>query len=134
MFLTFILIQDLTGEYEDRNFIVTRGDSRIAITLPRTEHTKKLNRQSRFLVDDFAGNGMLSFALTKPLKVGHTYDSENGIYKFVLQEVNSTDFDNFELGIADYYKYFPRDIESERFWEEAPGEITDPDTGKKRWL
>ena len=27
----------------------------------------------------------------------------------VLKESNSTDDDNIELGIADYYKYFPKD-------------------------
>ena len=29
-----------------------------------------------------------------------------GVYKFVLQEVNTTDDDNEELGIADYWKHF----------------------------
>lgn len=34
----------------------------------------------------------------------------NGVYKFVLQEVTATGDDNFELQIADYYKYFPKDV------------------------
>lgn len=32
---------------------------------------------------------------------------ENGVFKFVLQEVTATGDDNFELQIADYYKHFP---------------------------
>lgn len=125
----------LTGDYEDRDFFVTRGDSRIAITLPRNEYTRKLNRESRFLIDDInGGEQMLSFVLSKPLKVGHTYDEENGVYKFVLHEVNSTDDDNFELGIADYYKYFPRDGEIVVEKQDDPGTHVDEDTGKTRWL
>lgn len=100
----------LTGDYGDRDFFTTRGDSRIAITLPRNEHTRKLNRTYRFLIDDINdGDQMLAFTLSKPLKIGHSYDEENGVYKFVLHEVNSTDNDNFELGIADYYLHFTKD-------------------------
>ena len=95
----------LTGEYEDRNFIVTRGDSRIAITIARNPDTVKLGRQNRFLIDDQESGHMLAYALTKPLKFAGVY-GENGVFKFVLQEVVTTDDDNEELGIADYYKYF----------------------------
>lgn len=98
----------LTGEFEDRDFIVARGDSRIAITIARNEKTLEFGRETRFLVDDFNGTNMLSYQLSKPLKVGHYYNDE-GIYKFVLQEVASSDFDNYELGVADYYRYYPRE-------------------------
>lgn len=98
----------LTGEYEDRNFIVTRGDSRIAMTIAKNEDTVKFDRETRFLIDEPESDTKLSYLLTKPLKVGAIYNS-NGVYSFVLQEVVSTDDDNHELGIADYYKYFPRD-------------------------
>lgn len=98
----------LTGTYEDRSFIVTRGDSRVAVTLPKNEKTTKLNRESRFLIDDPSSDVMLAYSLTKPLKIGSVYNGE-GIYSFVLQEVASTDYDNHELGIADYYKYYPRE-------------------------
>lgn len=97
----------LTGEYEDRRFIVTRGDSRIAMTIGRNEHTVKFEREDRFLIDDPESESKLSFLLTKPLKVGRSYD-KGGVYSFVLQEVVSTEYDNMELGIADYYKYFPK--------------------------
>ena len=97
----------LTGEYEDRNFVVTRGDSRIAMTISKNEHTVRLSRESRFLIDDPDSEIKLSYLLTKPLKVGTIFNT-NGVYSFVLQEVVSTDDDNHELGIADYYKYFPK--------------------------
>lgn len=98
----------LTGEYEDRNFVVTRGDSRIAMTIAKNEDTVKFCRESRFLIDDPESQIKLSYLLTKPLKVGMVYNTD-GVYSFVLQEVASTDDDNHELGIADYYKYFPKD-------------------------
>lgn len=98
----------LTGEYEDRNFIVTRGDSRIAMTIARNDETVKLNRKHRFLIDDPKSKEQLAYELSKPLKVGRVYN-ENGIFGFVLQEVTTTDDDNLELGIADYYKFFPKD-------------------------
>lgn len=117
---------DLTGEYEDRNFVVTRGDSRIAVTVARTEATAKLGRETRFLIDDPDTGFTLAYALTKPLKVnGEWMYNKMGVYKFVMQEVQTTADDNVELGIADYYKHFPK---------EPP--IIDPVTpeGKKVWL
>ncbi len=95
----------LTGEYEDRNFVITRGDSRIALTLARNSQTVNLTRKDRFLIDDPDGKEKIAYSLTKPLKVGLTYN-RNGVFKFILQEVNSTDKDLHELGIADFYKYF----------------------------
>ena len=126
----------LTGEYEDRNFIVTRGDSRLAMTIAKNENTVKFCRKSRFLIDDPESQTKLSYLLTKPLKVGWLYNT-SGVYSFVLQEVVSTDDDNHELGIADYYKYFSKDhsiIEPD--YEES---IVDPDNntdedGRQVWL
>lgn len=112
----------LTGEYEDRNFIVTRGDSRIYVSIAKNVNTTKLTRSNRFLIDDPDSPVMLSYLLTKPLKLGSFYN-EKGVYKFVMQEVNSTDFDNRELGIADYYKFFPKE-----------GSEPAPDPGKKVWI
>ena len=99
----------LTGEYEDRNFVVVRGDSRIAVTIARTKETVKLERTNRFLIDDPEASTLLAYTLSKPLKLGGVFNNQ-GVYKFVLQEVNSTVDDNHELRIADYYKHFPRDI------------------------
>lgn len=99
---------DLTGELEDRNFIVTRGDARIAVTIARNEDTAKLNRENRFIIDDPLSNKMMAFQLTKPIKLNNVFNGD-GVYKFVLQEVTATGDDNFELQIADYYKYFPKE-------------------------
>lgn len=124
----------LTGEYEDRNFIVTRGDSRIAMTVARNKDTVKFHRDCRFLIDDPDSTEKLSYLLTKPLKVGKTYNN-NGVYSFVLQEVVSTDDDNHELGIADYYKYFPKDRTKPDDSSEDTAPDIEPDAdGKKVWL
>ena len=118
----------LTGEYEDKQFIVTRGDSRIAITLAKNEYTVKLTRDYRFIVDDPDSSRKIAYQLTKPLKLGMSFGND-GVYKFVLQEVATTDYDNTEEGIADYYRHFPRPVD----------DTIDPDenkteTGKKVWL
>lgn len=60
------------------------------------------------MIDEPEDDFKLAYALTKPLKVGMTYD-RGGIYKFVMQEVYTTEFDNIELGIADYYRYYNED-------------------------
>lgn len=128
----------LTGEYEDRNFVVTRGDSRISMTIAKNEHTVKFQRENRFLIDDPDSGDKLAYLLTKPLKVGKAYAGK-GIYAFVLQEVVSTDDDNMELGIADYYLHFPREMDAE---PTGDGDGTDSNNsgdnanngGKKVWL
>ena len=120
-------ITDLTGEFENRDFVATRGDSRIAVTIARNSQTINLNRKNRFLIDDPETEHKLAYTLSKPLKLGGVFNNQ-GVYKFVLQEVSATDDDNHELGIADYYKYFPR--------SEANSD-TDDNAGsgqKKRWL
>lgn len=118
----------LTGEFENRDFIATRGDSRIAVTIARNSQTINLNRKNRFLIDDPETKHKLAYTLSKPLKLGGVFNNQ-GVYKFVLQEVSATDDDNHELGIADYYKYFPR--------VEYNPDTSDGDTDsgqKKRWL
>lgn len=122
----------LTGEMEDRNFIVTRGDSRIAMTIGKNEHTVKFGRNHRFIVDDNDSQMKLAFLLTKPLKIGHTYN-DKGIFSFVLQEVVTTDNDNLELNIADYYKHFPKENTVPDFDAPLDESHTTP-TGKKVWL
>lgn len=125
---------DLTGELEDRTFFTTRGDSRIAITIAKNSKTVKLGRKNRFLVDDLDGDQILAYQLTKPLKFAGVYGG-HGVYKFVLQEVNTTDDDNTELGIADYYQYFLHETDVEDAPVERP-EADDlpysPEEGSKR--
>lgn len=98
----------LSGEMGDREFIVMRGDSRIAVTLPKDEYSLRLNRESRFIVDDYGSDTVLAYRLTKPFKLGGSFD-EDGVLHFVMYECNTEDDDNLELHIADYYKHFPRD-------------------------
>lgn len=140
----------LTGEYEDRNFIVTRGDSRIAMTIARNEHTAKLGRENRFIIDDPESHQPLAYLLTKPLKLGWSFNRA-GVYKFVLQEVVTTDNDDLVNYIADYYKHFPKREEDvvhkdpkplpgNPVLDPAPDEPqtpkppTETDSGKKVWL
>ena len=113
----------LTGEYEDMHFIVTRGDSRIAVRLARNRETVRLDRSNRFLIDDPDPPHPLAYALTKPFKIG-AY-RKKGCFKFVLQEVAATDDDDMERGIADYYLHFPKE------WPYVPDV---DDNGKKVWL
>ena len=115
----------LTGEMEDRHFIATRGDSRIAMVIARNEHTVKFDRKSRFLIDDPESEMKLSYQLTKPMKLGYTFNGL-GIFKFVLQEVSSTQDDNYELGIADYYVHFPK--------ENSQGSDDSPESERRSWL
>ncbi len=129
----------LVGEYEDRAFMTTRGDSRIAMFIGRNEDTKKFTREHRFLIDDVDYAEMHAYILTKPLKVGRTYNNQ-GIYAFVLQESVSTDNDNFELGIPDYYLHFPKSpnkppstIDSVESITGNKGDLEDHG-GKKVWL
>lgn len=120
----------LSGEYEDRNFVVTRGDSRIAMTIARNENTIKFNRNNRFLIDDPETNHKLAYLLTKPLKLGGTFNGK-GVFKFVLQEVTATGDDNHELGIADYYKHFPKTDGDKS--TETTGDVSEEER-KKVWL
>lgn len=114
----------LTGEYEDRYFVVTRGDTRMYLWIPRTEETAKFTREQRFLIDDPDSPNIMAYQLTKPLKTGFTYNGA-GIYKFVLQEVATTDYDNLELMIPDYYRHFPPE----------PADSVENDThGRRNWL
>lgn len=126
----------LTGEYEDRQFIVTRGDSRISMTIGKNADTAKFGREHRFLIDDPDTGDKLAYLLTKPLKVGKTFNGA-GIYAFVLQEVVSTDDDNMELSIADYYKHFPKKQSEPEITtknEDKSKKSTSDNGGKKVWL
>ena len=117
--------KDLTGEWTDGFFVMTRGDSRIAMTITKDKYTSKFNRESRFLIDDYDSEDVLAYRLTKPMKVGGTYgelDNTNGVFKFVLSECNREDDDNIELHIADYYNSYPKEKN-----KDAP-------EGKKVWI
>lgn len=127
-------ITDLTGEYGDNDFIVMRGDSRISLTLARDEYSIQLNRNNRFLIDDYDSKNVLAYRLTKPFKLGGTYNGA-GVLNFVLAECNTEDTDNFELHIANYYKYFPRDSHesaSDESGNDSDSTLNGDAAGKKR--
>lgn len=79
----------------------------------------------------------MCFNLTKPLKVGNRYNEE-GCYKFVLSECNTTDYDNFDLMIPDYYKYFP--YEDDKYLpvteqeKEIESETEEENEGRGSWI
>ena len=114
--------------------MATRGDTRLSMTIAITPETLKFNRQSRFIIDDPRANEHLAYVTTKPLRMGSSYNGE-GIFKFVMQEVVTTDDDNLDLLIADYYKHFPKRMTVDN----AAGETqytgsTTETTGRKNYL
>lgn len=104
------------------------------LTIGRNSDTAKLTREQRFLIDDPESPNVMAYQLTKPLKVGTTFglNTPKGVYKFVIQEVNTTDDDNLELMIPDYYKHFP-DERPTTATPVQPGPSTD-DNGREVWL
>lgn len=86
--------------------IMSIGDARIAITISKDEDTIELKRGKRFLVDDTSAKTPLAYQITKPNKLYNVYGNE-GVFRFILNEVNLTDNDNIELRIADYYNWEP---------------------------
>lgn len=104
------------------------------MTVSRTPETLKFNRSSRFIIDDPDSGEQLAYALSKPLRMGSTYNG-NGVFKFVMQEVVTTDDDNLDERIADYYKHFARDFSVDTSAGEIQNtEIDTDDTGRKNWL
>lgn len=130
----------LVGEKESN--IITVGDSRIAITIPKDNDTITLGRGKRFLIDDTDSQEVLAYQITKSNRLYNNYN-DNGIFRFILRETNMTDNDNKELRIADYYNYRSRktigkehtdkDMSYEEVLENPTGEPT-IDTDKGVWL
>lgn len=127
----------MTGEYGDNEYILVRGDSRLTLMLPRDKETIRLNRDNRFLIDDYDSPNVLAYRLTKPFKLGGTFTG-NGILSFVLQECNTEDSDDLERHIANYYDYFPKaaEPETEPPIEQgvAPPGKPEDSAAKKVWL
>jgi hypothetical protein len=133
----------LTGELEDRHFMVVRGDTRLSVTIARTEDTLRLDRTTRFIIDDPDCHEHLAYVLTKPLRMGSVFN-EDGVFTFIMQEVETTDNDNLDLLIADYYKYYPRESTSGSVGDtplptDIPSETPSPvaggtDPNRRSWL
>lgn len=118
------------------------GDARIAITIGKDKDTIELGRGKRFLVDDLDAKAPLAYQITKPNKLYNVYDNE-GVFRFILNEVNMTDDDNVESRIADYYNWKPdepldsqhrdKDVSLEDIVESATSN-TEYDDNKENWL
>lgn len=121
----------LTGEFSDSFLVATKGDSRIAVTLPKDLETLALDRDARFIIDDYSSPHPLAYRLTKPFKLGGSYD-ENGVVIFVMTECNTENDDNIELHIADYYKHFPQEGENNN--SPVDTSVDDLDSGSRGWI
>ena len=122
----------LTGEFSDSFLVATKGDSRIAVTLPKDLETLALDRDARFIIDDYAAPNPLAYRLTKPFKLGGSFD-DSGVVIFVMTECNTEYDDNTDLHIADYYKHFPREGENSNIVSvDVP--VEDSDTGRRGWI
>lgn len=118
------------------------GDARIAITICKDADTIELCRGKRFLVDDLDAESPLAYQITKPNKLFDVYDGQ-GVFRFILNEVNMTDDDNVELRIADYFNWKPivqldnehkdADMTLEEIIDSATSK-TEHDDNKEVWL
>lgn len=95
---------DLIGEKTRE--VLTIGDARIAVTVGKDEDTIELERGLRFLIDDTDSDACLAYQITKPNKLYNVFNGK-GVFRFILNEVQLTDFDNKELRIADYTNWKP---------------------------
>lgn len=118
------------------------GDARIAITICKDSDTIELGRGKRFLVDDLDAEAPLAYQITKPNKLFNVYDGQ-GVFRFILNEVNMTDDDNVELRIADYFNWKP-DVQLDNEHQDADMTLeeiidsatskTEQDDNKEVWL
>lgn len=90
----------LIGE-RTREFL-TIGDGRMAVTIGKDAETVELCRGLRFLIDDEDSDFVTAYQITKSNKLFNVYDGE-GVFRFILNEVQLTDDDNTDRRIADYY-------------------------------
>ena len=90
----------LIGE-RTREFL-TIGDGRMAVTIGKDPETVELCRGLRFLIDDEDSDFVTAYQITKSNKLFSVYNGE-GVFRFILNEVQLTDDDNTDRRIADYY-------------------------------
>lgn len=115
----------LIGEKQED--IMTVGDARIAVTVPKDSDTVNLRRGNRFLIDDIDTDEVLAYQITKPNRLYKILNNK-GIFRYILKEVNPTANDNFELRVADYYQP-PMNTSTD-----SHPDIYDDDDGKKVWI
>lgn len=86
--------------------LMSIGDARIAVTVGKDEDTIELDRGMRFLIDDLDVENPLAYQITKPNRFFNQYNGE-GIFRYILNEVNVTVNDDTELRIADFLSWKP---------------------------
>lgn len=137
---TKYLIGEKTGE------VLSIGDARLAVTVGKDPETDYISRGMRFLIDDMDSRKVLAYEVTKSNKLFNVFNGK-GVFRFILNESQSTDYDNIGLRIADYYNWKPdeeRDkpdvrtdkplsqiVQDAKDREDAPLPVVD---GKKVWL
>lgn len=112
---------------EKREDVISVGDARIAVTLPKDFDTVNLRRGNRFLIDDVDTGEVLAYQITKPNRLYNIFNNK-GIFRYILKEVNLTDNDNLELRIADYYQ------PSMNTSTDSYPDIIDDNDAKKVWI
>lgn len=132
----------LIGEYAEDTMAI--GDARIAMTVAKDMDTNELCRGARFLVDDPDTNKPLAYQITKPNKLFNVFNGE-GVFKFIMNEVQLTKEDNVELRIADYTSWKPNihkdgnhidsDLTIGQIVDAATAKSNEePDDNKKGWI
>ena len=132
----------LIGEKEKE--MMTIGDGRIALTIGKDDETTELCRGLRFLIDDEDSEFVTAYQITKSNKLYNVYNGD-GVFRFILNEVQLQSGDNKELRIADYDNWKPTTpmpgdhIDSEATIAEIVSAATTeaatpPDDNKKGWL
>lgn len=94
----------LIGEHAELKMSV--GDSRIALTIGKDSDTIALKRGMRFLIDDVDSEDVIAYQITKANRLFNIYEGE-GVYRFILKEVQLTQHDNIQMRIADYSNWEP---------------------------
>lgn len=94
----------LIGEYSERMMAI--GDARLAMTIAKDKDTVELSRGARFLIDDMDSDVVSAYQITKSNKLWNQYRGR-GVFKFILNEDQTTVHDNFAQRIADYDKWTP---------------------------
>lgn len=94
---------------ERSNNLMTIGDSRIAMTIPKDEDTIELTRGRRFLIADVDTDALCAYEISKSNTLFDVFDRE-GVFRFILNETNVTKNDNKDLMIADCDKWIPRNV------------------------
>lgn len=110
------IIKDVTKYLvgEQSADMMTVGSSRMSLTVAKDCDTVLLKRDSRFLVDDPDADECIAYEITKPDRVTGTLDYDSGregVYKYLIREMNSIDTDDLKKMIPDNSEYVPGEPE-----------------------